>query len=421
MKKVKKLAKFLAVIAVIVVAGRWGYGYLKPQKPMYSYRTQPVTRGSITSTISATGTVKAVETVEVGTQVSGTITELHAAFNSEVKRGQLLAILDPDVLASRVEEVKASLTVANAGVAKARAELENASRNNDRNKELWNRKLIARSELDATQTSLTLARATLTEANSRVVQAKETLRQAQTNLEYARIVSPIDGVVISRKVEVGQTVAASYQTPTLFSIARDLTRMEVAANIDEADIGRIQEGQKATCRFDAWPDDTFEAVVSQKRLNPETVSNVVTYVVILKVENREKKLMPGMTANISVVTGQRDDIVKIPAAALRFTPPADAVPVSEKAEAEGGERQGGIIAIPRRRPPASNSGKAVQSVWLVENGELKSRVEVDELGMSDRTWIELRGGALEKLPEGAELAIAYSSESDGTASAGTNR
>ncbi|MDR3075829.1 MAG: efflux RND transporter periplasmic adaptor subunit [Synergistaceae bacterium] len=421
----KKFIKFLILLAVIGAAGYWGYQRVKPSGPAYVYRTQAVERGSITSSISATGTVNAVEMVEVGTQVSGTIKELHVDFNSQVKRGQLLAVLDPDVLSSRVAESRASLSVAQAGVAKARAELDNATRNYNRNKELWDHKLIARSELDSSQTSLTLSRASLTEANSRVIQAKETLRQAETNLKYTRIVSPIDGVVISRQVDVGQTVAASLQTPTLFSIAKDLTQMQVEANIDEADIGRIQEGQKAVCRFDSWPDDSFDAVVSQKRLNPGTVSNVVTYVVILRIDNSDKKLMPGMTANISVITGQRDGIIKVPAAALRFTPPADAIPAEAKdakEEAASSPRgQGGLFVIPNRRPGAGGGRGAEQAVWLVENGELKRRISVGEVGMSDRTWVEIRGDALNELPEGAELAVSFSKETGGSAAVGTKQ
>jgi HlyD family secretion protein len=394
---------------------------MRPQLPNYVYRTQQITRGAITSTISATGAVNAVELVEVGTQVSGNIKEIYADFNSVVKKGQLLAVLDPDVLTSKVEESKASLTLAKAGVASAKAELDNAARAYERNKELWNRKLIARSELESAETSLTLAKASLVEANARVTQANESLRQATTNLGYTKIVSPIDGVVISRAVDVGQTVAASLQTPTLFSIAKDLTRMRVEAHIDEADIGRISEGQRASCKFDSWPDETFEATVAQKRLSPQTVSNVVTYVVILDIENRDKKLMPGMTANISVITEQRDDVLRIPAAALRFTPPADAMPQAKKQDEEE-SAQGGLLMMPMRRPGSANGGKsASQTVWLIEGGTLKGSIEIDETGVNDRTWVEARGAALEQLREGQELAVAFSTEAAGAAAADARR
>jgi HlyD family secretion protein len=406
----KKKMKFLIVAIILCFACYSGYRWVRPARAAYVYRTQPVTQGSITSGITATGKVNAVEMVEIGTQVSGTITEIHVDFNSPVKKGQLLAVLDPDVLESRVNESRASLALARAGVSKARAEVENSTRNYARNKELWDRKLIARSDLDSSETSLTLAKASLIEAGARVTQAEESLKQAETSLDYAKIFSPIDGTVVSRKVDVGQTVAASFQTPTLFSIARDLAHMQVEANIDEADIGRIVEGQKAICKFDSWPQDSFEAVVSQKRLSPETVSNVVTYVVILKIDNSEKKLMPGMTANISIIVEERPDVLKIPVAALRFTPPADAFDEPQDKKEETSSEQGGLFMIPRR-PGMSGDGKgAEQAVWLVENGKLAGRITIDETGVNDRTWVELRGDAQNMLKEGQELAVAFAKD-----------
>ncbi|MDR1379742.1 MAG: efflux RND transporter periplasmic adaptor subunit [Synergistaceae bacterium] len=416
-KKMKKKTKILFLILTFAAAAYGGFQFFGPAEATYVYRTQPVTRGVITSSISATGKVNAVEMVTVGTQVSGTIKELYVDYNSQVKKGQLLTLLDPDVLLSKIEENKASLSVAQAGVVKARAEVLNAQRNNTRNHELWERKLIARSDAENTETQLMVARASLTEANSRVLQAQESLKQAETNLKYTKITSPIDGVVVSRQVDVGQTVAASLQTPTLFSIARDLTQMQVEANIDEADIGRIREGQKAVCRFDAWPQDSFEAVVAQKRLSPETVSNVVTYVVILKIDNEEGKLMPGMTANISVVTEQRDDVLRIPAAALRFTPPAG---VATDSAQRSEESTGGLFPMPRRRSSGGDRN-ADQVVWLVENGRLAGNVVVDETGVSDRTWVELRGDALAFIREGQELAVAFILEKGGSAAAGARQ
>ena len=417
---VRRKTKIVFSVLTLAAAVYAGFQFLAPAEAVYVYRTQPVTRGTITSGISATGKVNAVEMVEVGTQVSGTLKEIYVDYNSLVEKGQLLALLDPDVLSSKIEENKASLAVAQAGVTKARAELINAQRNDTRNRQLWERKLIAKSDVERAETQLMVARASLAEANSRVLQAQESLKQAETNLKYTKITSPIDGVVVSRQVDVGQTVAASLQTPTLFSIAKDLTRMQVEANIDEADIGRIREGQKAICRFDAWPQDSFEAVVAQKRLSPETVSNVVTYVVILKIDNEEGKLMPGMTANISVTTEQRDDVLRIPAAALRFTPPADAVAASAK---EGEERTGGLFPIPRRRSGSDSGSRknSEQVVWLVENGRLAGSVVVDETGVSARTWVELRGDALSSIREGQELAVAFILEKTGSAAAGARQ
>jgi HlyD family secretion protein len=421
----KKIAKFLFLAIALCGIGYAALRYFSPAEARYIYKTQPVTRGAITASISATGKVNAVEMVEVGTQVSGTIKEIYVDYNSSVKKGQLLALLDPDVLMSKVGENKANLAVAQSGVVKAKAEVTNAQRNSTRSRELWERKLIARSDMDNAETQLLVARAALAEANSRVLQAQESLKQAETNLKYTKIVSPIDGVVVSRQVDVGQTVAASLQTPTLFAIAKDLTRMQVEANIDEADIGRIEEGQRAVCKFDSWQGESFEAVVSQKRLNPEIVSNVVTYVVILKIDNEKNKLMPGMTANVSVVTEQLDGVLKIPAAALRFTPPADAIAALNAASGNGQDKRGGqsggsgLIPIPQR---GDRGGKAAaQTVWLVENGRLDGSVAIDETGVSDRTWVELRGDALQRIREGQELAVAFSTETAGAASAGTKQ
>ena len=405
-----KKTKFLLVAALLAAAGYTGFHFLKPAAASYVYMTQPVTRGSITATVSATGKVDAVETVDVGTQVSGTIEDIYVDYNSEVKKGQLLAILDLDVLQSKVNESMASLAVSQAGVAKAQADVTNAQRSHTRNQELWGRKLIARSELDSTETALLVARASLAEAKSRVLQSQESLRQAETNLGYAKIISPVDGVVVDRQVDVGQTVAASMTTPTLFLIARDLTKMQVEANIDEADIGRIREGQRVICTFDAWPDDTFDAKVVQKRLNPETVSNVVTYKVIVAIGNEEDKLMPGMTANISVITEERNDVLKVPAAALRFSPPSD---VLESAPAE---RSGssGLMPMPRRRSRSNGGASNVQTVWLVDDDKLAGSLEIDETGISDRTWVEVRGEAARELKEGQRLAVAFTKESSGT-------
>ncbi|MCL2011070.1 MAG: efflux RND transporter periplasmic adaptor subunit [Synergistaceae bacterium] len=426
MEKMKKI-KSLFWIMVVAAACYAGYRFFGPDEVVYVYRTQPVTRGSITSSVNAAGKVNAVEMVDVGTQVSGTIKELHADYNSPVRKGQLLALLDPDVLQSRVEESKAGLAVARASAAKAQAEVTRAQRDNARNKDLWERKLIARIEMENAETQLLVARAALAETNSRVLQAQESLRQAETNLQYTKIISPVDGVVISRQVDVGQTVAASLQTPTLFAIAKDLTQMQVEANIDEVDIGRVREGQRAVCRFDSWPGDSFEAVVSQKRLNPETISNVVTYVVVLRVNNDENKLMPGMTANVSIETERRDDVLKIPAAALRFTPPADAI--AELGQTRGGNANAnrptaaGLIPIPQRRfgqGGGSNGDRDdARTVWLTEGGRLVGSLLIDEMGISDRTWIELRGDALSQITEGQELAVAFTRETAKTAGAGT--
>lgn len=416
MKTIKRLF-YLAIILGGIGGGVW-YGFLRTPETRYVYRTQPVTRGTITATVGATGKVNAVEMVDIGTQVSGTIKEIYADYNSTVKKGQLLALLDPAVLQSQVDQAKAGLALAKAGVTSAAASLADANRTYSRNKELWGRNLIAKSELDNAETSLSLARATVAESNARVVQAEASLKQAQTNLGYTRIVSPVDGVVISRQVDVGQTVAASLQTPTLFSVARDLTQMQIEASIDEADIGRIAEGQQAVCKFDAWPKLSFEGTVTQVRLNPEIISNVVTYTVVLKIANADMKLKPGMTANISIVTERRDDVLKVAAAALRFAPPADALP-QEKKENDAVASPLGMPRSPFRGGSRNRGGEQEQQmVWVVENGKLTGSIPIGEQGISDRTWVEVVNSYLK---EGQELAVSFSKEeaASGTALAGT--
>ena len=414
--KVFKMLLFGAVAAGIA----WGvwYGYFRDGGTEYVYRTQPVTRGSISATVSATGSVNPVEMVDVGTQVSGTIKEIYVDYNSRVTKGQLVAMLDTDMLQSRVDEVKASLALAQARVTSAKASAADADRTFRRNKELWSRNLIARSELDAAETKLSLARASLAEHNAQVVQAKASLKQAETSLGYARIVSPVDGVVIARKVDVGQTVAASLQTPTLFSIARDLTRMQIEASVDEADIGRIAEGQKAICRFDAWPDTTFEGTVTQVRLKSTVVSNVVTYTVIIRVDNSELKLKPSMTANVTIVTEEKKDALKVPAAALRFTPPGDVLAAFAAASGtEQEEGEGSIMGLPpmRRRNGNRSDDEDEPVVWVVEDGKIVGSVPVGEQGISDRTWVEVLNT---QLKEGQELAVAFSTAGAAVAAEG---
>ena len=415
--KVFKMLSFGAIAAGIA----WGvwYGFFRDEGTEYVYRTQPVTRGSISATVSATGSVNPVEMVDVGTQVSGTIKEIYVDYNSRVTKGQLIAMLDTDMLQSRIEEAKAALALAQARTTSAKASVADADRTFKRNKELWGRDLIARSELDAAETKLSLARASLAENNAQVVQAKASLKQAETSLGYARIVSPVDGVVIARKVDVGQTVAASLQTPTLFSIARDLTRMQIEASVDEADIGRIAEGQKAICRFDAWPDTTFEGTVTQVRLKSTVVSNVVTYTVIIRVDNSELKLKPSMTANVTIVTEEKKDVLRVPAAALRFTPPNDVLAaLSAASGAEQEERgSGSIMGLPpmRRRNGNRSDDEDEPVVWVVEGGKIVGSVPVGEQGISDRTWVEVSDT---QLKEGQELAVAFSTAGAAVAAEG---
>ena len=301
------------------------------------FRKAKVDKGDVVATVTATGTLSAVTTVQVGSQVSGIIAKLHVDFNSVVKKGQLLAELDPTPFQQTVEQRRAD-------VEKAKVELRNAEISLVRSKNLAKQQLLAQSDLDAAQTNRDAAAAA-------VAQAQAALKQAETNLSYTRITSPIDGVVVSRQYDVGQTVAASFQAPVLFTIAQDLTKMQVLTNIDEADVGRIREGQVASFSVDAFPDIAFKGTVAQIRLSPQTVQNVVTYPVMLDVPNADLKLKPGMTANVQVPVEIRKDVLRVPNAALRFRPDsADLVPEARKDKAKAAPSGG-----PEASAPSSSS------------------------------------------------------------------
>ncbi|HVP37394.1 MAG TPA: efflux RND transporter periplasmic adaptor subunit [Terriglobales bacterium] len=278
----------------------------KEKKSEAQYLTSEVQKGDISILVTATGQVQAVITVQVGSQVSGTIAALYADYNSRVKKGQILAQLDPTFLKAQVAQSEANLEKANAS-----AEL--AEEQAVRSESLYAKNMISESDRDAAKTSYASAKAD-------VKSSQADLARVRTNLEYTTITSPIDGVVISRNVDVGQTVAASLQAPTLFTIAQDLTKMQVDASIDEADIGKIKDGEKVLFTVDAYPDLSFKGTVNQVRLNPTVVQNVVSYDVIIDVPNPDLLLMPGMTANVTVLVDESLDVLKVPATALRFRP-----------------------------------------------------------------------------------------------------
>ncbi len=274
-----------------------------------AYRLEKIDRGDIVVSVSATGTLNAVTTVQVGSQVSGTIAKLYADFNDMVKDGQLLAQLDPTFLQATVNEQKANMD-------RATAQVQEAQRTFDRTSDLFSKTLVSQADMDAATTALESAKASLQ-------QAKAALERAQVNLRYATIRAPISGVVISRSVDVGQTVAASLSAPTLFAIANDLRKMQVQASVDEADIGQIKPGQQVIFRVDAFAEVEFNGVVSQIRLAPTITQNVVTYTVIVDVDNPKQKLMPGMTATLTIEVERREGVLRVPVQATRFTPPVD--------------------------------------------------------------------------------------------------
>src|SRR3954463_14958394 len=351
-----------ALIGLLIVAaigaGAGAY-YIKRGGPEVQVVTSPVTRGDVIDTVGATGTLQAVTTVQVGSQVSGNIAWLGADFNSIVKKGQVIAKLDPSLFQAQLEQSKANVAQSRANLAKAQSDLErtkvqltDAQQKFTRAKELAARSLLPQSELDAAkiavdsaQASLAAQQATVSQATASVAQSQASLNQNQVNLDHTTIEAPIDGIVTQRSVDVGQTVAASMQAPTLFIIAADLTKMQVNANIDEADVGRIRPGQHVTFRVDAYPTETFEGTVSQIRLQPVVVQNVTTYGTVIDVPNAQLKLKPGMTANVKVEIAKRADVLRVPNASLRFRPSTDVFaalnqPVPPEALATAGGRGG---------------------------------------------------------------------------------
>ncbi|MBM4324762.1 MAG: efflux RND transporter periplasmic adaptor subunit [Deltaproteobacteria bacterium] len=366
-RKKKYLILTAALIVILLAGGYYFYPNIGQKNTNEKFRTVKVDRGEISAVVTATGTINPVTTVLVGSQISGTIKALHADFNSRVQEGQVIAQIDPAIFEAQVEQGRANVLNAQANLLNAQANLKNAQANLDkaeiaivdakrtleRNKELVERKVIAQATLDSTQTThdtaiaqrevakaqLESARSQVESNKAQVEQARASLKVAETNLKYTTIRSPVNGIVISRNVDVGQTVAASLQAPTLFTIAKDLTQMQVNTNVSEADIGRIAHGQDATFTVDAYPERTFRGKVFEVRNAPITVQNVVTYDVVIQVGNTDLKLKPGMTANVSVMVEHREGVLKIPNAALRFRPESakSEGPVEKKKEAPSKE------------------------------------------------------------------------------------
>jgi HlyD family secretion protein len=320
-----KLKRWLPRIIVFALAAG-AAAFLLVKKPWakgddpITFSTVPVSKGSIAAQVTANGTLSAVMTVQVGAQVSGRVVELHADFNDKVKKGQLIAKLDDVVLKSQIDQAAANLALAAANVNKAEVALVDADRQYKRQKVLQDQSLVAGATVESAQVAYDTAKAALAASRATQAQAAANLAQARLNLSYATIYSPVDGVVLSRAVDVGQTVAASLQAPTLFTIAEDLARMQIDTAVAEGDVGRLTEGMKATFTVDAFPGRQFHGVVRQVRNAPTTTQGVVTYDAVIDVDNSDHALRPGMTANVTFVLAQVADAVKIPNAALRFKP-----------------------------------------------------------------------------------------------------
>ncbi|MBQ9235053.1 MAG: efflux RND transporter periplasmic adaptor subunit [Alphaproteobacteria bacterium] len=299
-----------ALAAVLLLGG------CENKKP--DYVTAKVAVGDISQKITASGTINPISTVVIGTQVSGIISEIYVDFNSQVKKGELLAVIDPQTFEAAVDQKQAALDIAKAELKVTENDIVYYKKHLDRIKKLNTSKYSTDKELESAERDYNNAVAEKALREAQVKQAEASLKQAKIDLDYTKITSSVDGVVISREVEVGQTVAASFETPTLFNVAEDLTKMQIEASVVEADIAKVSEGQKVYFSVDSFPDEIFEGVVTQVRNNPVTTSNVVTYEVIISVDNKDMKIKPGMTANVEIVTAEKKDALLVPNKALRF-------------------------------------------------------------------------------------------------------
>lgn len=379
MKLRKKTALIVLVILIAVIALTIIISSSKEQK----FKTAKVQRGEIVQTVRATGNVNPVTTIMIGTRVSGTVVAIYVDYNSKVKKGQLIAQIDPTPFENELRQSEAELSNARASLLKAEITLKDAERTLKRKQELFRRELISKSELEDAESAYNTAVAQYEIALAQVKRAEAGLNQAKTNLGYTRIISPVDGVIIAKNVEVGQTVAASFQTPTLFTVAPDLTKMQIDTNVDEADIAKIRIGMEATFTVDSYPDRRFRGTVSQIRLSPTITQNVVTYNVVISVDNSELLLRPGMTANVTFTVQSKKDVLKIPNGALRFRMPDSLVDKSSEQ--------------PKRKKPET---QAMQSVWVLRDRK-PVKVQI-KTGISDGQSTEVVDGDLK---EGDEVIV----------------
>jgi HlyD family secretion protein len=372
----------LIITSIIVILGLVWFFFLRSKEQPAKLLTEKTERGSIATSVTATGTVQPVDTVTVGTQVSGTISALYADFNSTVKKGQLLAELDKTLIQATVDQAKASLAQAQSNQAYQQA-------NFGRQKQLYETGSISRAEYDQALNTQQVATASVSNARAQ-------LKSAERNLSFTQIYSPIDGVVLSRSVSIGQTVAASFNTPTIFTIAKDITKMQVQAKVDEADIGNVVAGQRSTFTVDAFIDDTFNGTVKEIRLRPAISSNVVTYSTLIDAPNDDKKLKPGMTANIIIYTKEVNDALLVSAQALKFFPDSamlkkyEIVPLPDRRKG-GKDGRGKMKRDTAGRKKNGGAVKAEPSfVWLLQGQKLvQKRIKT---GLNDNTHVEVLSG-----------------------------
>ena len=317
------MKKRYIVPVVVILALIFGFGLMKKLQSAPKYVTEPIGKNTIVQVVEASGTINPVTTVNIGSQVSGLIKEIYVDYNSQVKKGQLLAQIDTSLIEAQLQQSLASIANAKANYQKILAIMENDKKTYNRYKNLYARNFIAKSELDLAESTYFSDVAQLDAAKAQISQAEASYKTASANMRYTKIISPVDGTVVSRNVDVGQTVAASFQTPTLFMVAQDLTKMQIETSVSEADIGKVQVGQDVNYTLDGYQDSVFHGKVTQVRISPTTVQNVVTYTVIVDVLNEDGRLIPGMTANVSIITSKKENIMTVPNAALKFTPNVD--------------------------------------------------------------------------------------------------
>ncbi len=382
-RKTKTRLMLVVLLVAMVAAGFLVLGRNRTVVPQYE--TAKVEQGAIVAKVTATGSLSALVTVEVGSQVSGRLAELLVDYNSPVKKGQVLARIDPQFFQAALEQSRANYQASQANLTKAQVQAEEARRNFERAKSLRERNLIAQADLDAAQATYDAMRAEIDAAQAALSVARATLHQAELNLSYTTIVSPVDGIVISRAVSVGQTVAASLQAPTLFTIAEDLRRMQVDTSVAESDVGRLAPGLKATFTVDAYPTEEFVGTIRQVRNSPQTVQNVVTYDAVINVDNPDLRLKPGMTANCTFVYAERANAVRIPNAALRFKPAAPLVTADV-------DTSDVAVASPAVSPPAAVATADSRTIWVLRNGY--PQAVTIRIGITDGSWTEVTAGEL---------------------------
>lgn len=385
-KRNLKNKKVLILVSLLLIGALGLKFYIRDNK--VHYETQALERCTITQVVEASGTINPVNIVSVGSTVSGLMKEIYVDYNSEVKKGQLLAQIDPATFQAQVDQNRAQINNAEANLAKLNAEMVYAQKTYNRYKNLYSKNFIARSELDQAESDYLAKQASIGAQRASIAQARANLNTSMTNLGYTKIIAPVDGTIIKRAIDVGQPVAASFQAPELFTIAQDLKKMQIEVNVSEADIGKVKTGQAVEYTLDGYPDSTFHGEVTQVRLDSTTTSNVVTYTVIVSVDNDDLKLKPGMTANVSIITSRSENVLCAPSVALKYS------------------------------PDTSGQRYKEQGLWILDDNEPK-RISIKE-GASDDTNVEVISN---KLKDGDKVILSSTGgkKSSKTPAAGTKR